>query len=329
MVKLNISRLKTFKRRRRGCKFNNHFFDKGIESAQHAWMLGWAYGDGSVIAHYHDIPDRFDISLQFGDIDVLDKLNATNMLSGEAGITIGWKPSSTMKSRPQCRMSFYNSHFGASLNNLGCIPNKCNMIAFPHHIVPRQYMRDFIRGYIEADASLTIRSDGATGIHFEATCFEFLNDLNATIASLAGVCASSIAPRNKGIGKQQYHMYWYSRHSVAQILTLIYGDVDASICMNRKHNRSNFIIDMTKLSRNERMEHIDTFKQSERVNEYNTLCSLIDMATKASLHGSRRYQYTFAKSFVSFLEQFTVDADGNLHHDWKERVWKKVGEFRR
>lgn len=119
-MKINIRTVKSFKNSRNiGPTFNSHFFDKGINSPTHAWLLGLAYGDGSVSAVNGSLK-RFELTLQFGDLNVLEKVRSQHILRKENGISIKWMPSATLRNRPHTTFCVYDSHFATQLNNLGC-----------------------------------------------------------------------------------------------------------------------------------------------------------------------------------------------------------------
>ena len=81
--------------------FNRHFFDNGVVSREHAWLLGFAYGDGCVFTDRgHDSPTRFILQLQYKDIDVLK--NVITLLKSDYRIRLSWQASESMRNRPHC-----------------------------------------------------------------------------------------------------------------------------------------------------------------------------------------------------------------------------------
>ena len=134
------------------------------------------------------------------------------------------------------------------------------MITFPHGIVPEEYLPEFLRGYIEADASLSLKSSGEAGIYFEATCYEFLRELNKVIARLANVREHTITSSINGAKqtdcgggfKSKYKISWSGREDSKQILMLIYGDVKSNLFMNRKYKRSQLMLELIDIPRKQR-----------------------------------------------------------------------------
>ena len=152
---MNLARMMQFKMPRRSIQvfhnfcFRSDFFDHGIRSSEHAWLLGFAFGDWSVYGiNGCNEPRAFKINLQYIDVDVLH--NITSILEMNLPISIQWHGTSLTR-RPQCRMVITNPHFASTLVKLGCVPNKSKILSFPQFELPHEYMRDFIRGYTEAD----------------------------------------------------------------------------------------------------------------------------------------------------------------------------------
>ena len=164
-----ISKIKNYYQKHR---FNHNFFDNGIQSSTHAWVLGWCYGDGSIYAGKNEL-NTFQMALQFSDMDVLQKFSDSSVLDMPLGISMRWQAQSSLHTRPQCKLQLYSQTFATALNDLGCTPNKSQTLSFPHEMMPHEYMADFVRGYMEADGSLILSSRGEIGVHVGANCCSF------------------------------------------------------------------------------------------------------------------------------------------------------------
>lgn len=141
--------------------FNSGFFDKGIISPNGAWFLGLAYGDGSIqYTKESKCPNRFEMKLQFKDIHVLH--NLIHMLDSDHDVRIEtWKIAQGKSvPRPLGRLVISNKQFATAMHSLGCVERKCNKIAFPHTLTPPEFVKDFIRGYFDADGSLVLGRNG-------------------------------------------------------------------------------------------------------------------------------------------------------------------------
>ena len=274
--------------------------------------------------------DCFQVSLQFEDIDVLDKFAHRDLLNidGPAAISLGSKKHGSLRSRPTCRLSLYNKHFAAMLVQLGCIPNKCNTIEFPHGIVPEKYMCDFVRGYIEADGSLVLKANGSISIQLHANCHAFLKDMKRMLIVTTGVSE----PTRSYDKNNAMYLAWQSRHSVENIIDWLYhGELNesmASITMNRKYKRSQFIKSILHMPYKDRFPLIKNFKQQERKHEYDILCSLIEMTETAARNNQRYHKYKFPNSWISYLDTFALDNDGCLVSNWRDETWKRISHFR-
>ena len=316
---------------RKPMRFDQLCLHGGIQTHQHAWLLGLAYGDGSIEESRNAAGQfiRFELSLQFRDIDVMEKITSPRVLGVESlnkGISMKWQHTpSLLRRRPQCRLSLYGSEFATKLNQLGCMRNKSSIIKFPHSIVPQRYMLDFIRGYFEADGSLALTTNGIVSIAFCAACHEFLNDLCIFLTEHARLSHGKV--HRSGYYSQ---LCWSNKNDLSEILNLLYKDWDPhyEFQMNRKFARAQFAMSILHLPYKERMQRINIFKHQERIAEYEILCSLIEFCESAAQFNARVYKYVFTNSWLSFLELFALDSKGCLYPDWKQRVCKQVFDFR-
>ena len=215
-----LSSFKTAKRFKPFC--NEGFFDNGVQSRQHAYMLGIAYGDGCVSFKDHVNKERgsFYVKLQLADINVLN--NMRNMLESSHFISVTWdKRSKTSIRRPLAKLFVSSQRLSSTLCNLGCTPNKCDRILFPHEFVPEQYMWDFIRGYYEADGTQSFYKNGRCVLGFSCNSEPFLVGLKEFICSSLDVNSPAICGRlDKGTQLQ-----WTKANDVAMITDMIYKTV--------------------------------------------------------------------------------------------------------
>lgn len=128
------------------CRLNENCFDSMNSEAQFYW-LGFMYADGNISKE----GNRIEMRLSIKDIDHLEKFRAFLHLSTEirTGMCNG---------HGFCHLSVRNKHLWNTLNNLGCIPNKSLVLAFPKVklFTKKEYVLHFIRGYVDGDGCLSI-----------------------------------------------------------------------------------------------------------------------------------------------------------------------------
>ena len=327
--KINVTGLLSLKTVRwsRSSNFNFRmdFFDNGICSPSHAWMLGFAFGDGSVknTNKRNTLPETFTISLQYGDIDVLRNIKSILDLSIPISVESNGRSNNW---RPQCRITITNTHFASTLVQLGCVPNKAKILSFPHSVVPNRYIGHFIRGYMESDGSIMMYSNGHHRIKFEAMCDEFINDLRNVMESRLNVSHATIAKysTNRNL------LRWSKRNDIIQILNYVYHDSHEGIRMNRKYERMKCILETIDKPMKDRVGDFKSCKRKNQETEFRTLCNLIELTCSAAANNSRMYQdLNFTNSWILFLSTFALDNDGYLLPDWKEKTWQVVRGFYR
>ena len=97
------------------------------------------------------------------------------------------KSSHVFTRRPDCWLRVHGANFASDIADLGCVPNKCEILRYT---LPSKYLWDFVRGYLEADGSLTMSKGGTLSITFNAKCSHFLHQMNKVISRTANVKAT-------------------------------------------------------------------------------------------------------------------------------------------
>ena len=305
--------------------FNKHYFDNGVVSRNHAYMLGFLYGDGGVSKRPSgSAPGRVKIGNQFTDIDILNAFRLE--LESEHYIHISW--GRNLKHRPVARIEINDANFAQALIELGCGENKCEKIMFPHTIVPDPLKCDFIRGYFDADGCFTFNKSGAMKIEFKAKCLDFLAELADFISASAGVTNKDQYNRKD----KQGQLVWAKIQDVNKILSLMHPDDHNILRMNRKLNRKQ-IFDVAKeftgSSANKRKQILRNVKLQESSNDMLLICSFIEMNCIAAVENSRLFgHYAYTPNWFDALELFALGDDGTLREDWKQRTKDVVSNFR-
>lgn len=126
--------------------FNENYFEK-IDSEDKAYWLGFISADGSI----HKKKKCLDISLSIVDIDHLEKFKESIEFKGEVKTkTITLKG----KEYKSCRMSIYSAKLIEDLAKYGVVARKTLDFEYPD--IPKEWDRDFIRGYSDGDGSIYV-----------------------------------------------------------------------------------------------------------------------------------------------------------------------------
>lgn len=144
-------------------------FDE-ITTEEQAYWLGFLFADGNISAK--DFYIR--VNLAGKDLQHLNKLK--NFLNYERDVLTYKTPQGYYMSR----LSVSNKHLWNRLNEVGCVPNKSNVLKFPNELFvgKEDLVRHFIRGYWDGDGCLTYRNKEHTraGINVIST-MDFLREM--------------------------------------------------------------------------------------------------------------------------------------------------------
>ena len=161
----------------------NPLFFHTIDSPDKAYYLGLITSDGYIQTNLYN--KEVGIALQCKDKYILDKLN--NYISPKKTLSkyrnsYKWKVAST---------EIYND-----LLTYGITENKSNS-NYIYPKIPREFDRDFIRGYFDGDGCISIKSTGYNVISFVCNSKIFLESL-ANILLSHGIQTRPIYAYNKG-----------------------------------------------------------------------------------------------------------------------------------
>ena len=123
---------------------NENIFEV-IDTEEKAYWLGFLYADGCV----NEKNNRVELALQEKDYNHIVKYKKFLNSSHTIGVKI------KDKKYKSYRLSFSNAKIKNDLIHLGCMPNKTKKLKFPtEEQVPKKYIKDFIRGYLDADGCI-------------------------------------------------------------------------------------------------------------------------------------------------------------------------------
>lgn len=128
---------------------NNDCFSV-INSEEAAYWLGFLYADGYVAAGEQN--NKIELALQESDFHHLEKFR--DFIGNKNGINYREKVKAY-------RYGFRSKKIKQDLIKLGCTPRKSLTLKFPtEEQVPDLYLSHFIRGYVDGDGSIYLRSNG-------------------------------------------------------------------------------------------------------------------------------------------------------------------------
>lgn len=215
--------------------YNKDYFET-IDTENKAYWLGFLYADGCINRYYKNDKLR-NMNLEIG-LCYKDRSHIQNFLDCiESNITIRDKIIKLNgKEYKSSRVNVCSKKICYDLINLGCTPNKTYTLKFPtKDIVPKQYMRDFIRGYFDGDGCISTSNAEGHTISINFTGMEsFLNDLNDFLYE------------NKIIRKKGYVNYYkertvacslfiYGKDTIKEVLDYLYKD--SEMHLDRKYKK--------------------------------------------------------------------------------------------
>ena len=125
----------------------NHDYFSTIDSAEKAYWLGFLYADGFV-------SNRHQIGLSLAKQDILHVEKFKKSVQSSHPIHI-YKEGGYGKGE-YAKIIFSSEKMAEDLKRLGCVQRKSLVLEFPsNEQVPPEYLRDFVRGYIDGEGSIT------------------------------------------------------------------------------------------------------------------------------------------------------------------------------
>lgn len=133
-----------------------------------------------------------------------------------------------------CRINVCCTEMCKDLIKLGCTPQKTYDIKFPSmDIVPKQYLRDFVRGFFDGDGCISIsKMNGKPHIVLSITG---MSDMLRSISDF--LISEKVLRVNPKISKDKrreytYNVYYHGYDSCKEILDYLYKD--SNIYLDRK-----------------------------------------------------------------------------------------------
>lgn len=211
---------KGFSRGKLKYSVNEKFFDTW--TSQMAYILGFTFADGSI----YNTTLSWDV--QKRDIEILKKIK--NACSATYPIILHRHVS--------CRLRIHNQVLVNSAIEIGLLPKKNIRNALPK--IPTEYLRHFIRGYLEGDGWIVLRRNrNELDVGFSSGNREFLELLNLKITNFLninlGLVRSKIKITPRKVLSTTFQLEYYSSRAF-RIAEWLYADLNTEdIYLTRKY----------------------------------------------------------------------------------------------
>lgn len=167
--------MKKFSRTARNA-INEHYFDV-IDTANKAYWLGFTMADGSVY-HYKDESHKVQFELKLQALDYEHLKNFANdigfpldKIHTKTAVRKGTETHSVL-------IRSYNSAFCESLQKYGIADLKSGHESFPRKNIPREFYKDFVRGFWDSDGNI-----GPHRLYVGSMSLEMISQLSKYFAS--------------------------------------------------------------------------------------------------------------------------------------------------
>lgn len=150
----------------------NPYYFHVIDNEWKAYWLGFLYADGCVRHKISNKGKRINsLLLSLSSVDKNHIQKFLNSLQADYPIVDyqihGYNVS---------KITITNEQLVMDLINKGCVPNKSKILKFPNESqVPRQYIKDFIRGYFDGNGYICIKKDTKVSTFSLLGTYQFLD----------------------------------------------------------------------------------------------------------------------------------------------------------
>lgn len=217
---------------------SNYF--KTIDTEEKAYWLGFVYGDG-YISNPKSNTIRFGLSIGIIDLEHMRKfkkaINSTHPIKTYS-VTQGYKIGTEY-----CRIIIIDEKFIQNLESHGVVEHKSNIMEPPIG-VPDNYIRHFIRGFMDANGSITIANTPVPtfGIGFTSTdtMLDWIQDNLFKNGAINRKYPLTKRKKNHIVSAFSFG----GNYQVKQYLDYIYED--ATVWLDRKYERYQLLCEILK-----------------------------------------------------------------------------------
>lgn len=157
---------------------NESYFEK-IDTEEKAYWLGFMYADGFIQSKRPQNNRKIGITLTNSDIEHLEKFKKSLNYTGDIK-TYNPSKSCYKGTKPYSRILITSDKLALDLIKLGCMENKTDILTYPtEQQAPLNLQKHFVRGYIDGDGSLMIKS--------QRRSYEFAINVTGTLEVMEGI----------------------------------------------------------------------------------------------------------------------------------------------
>ncbi|MEK6900788.1 MAG: hypothetical protein AABX37_00420 [Nanoarchaeota archaeon] len=290
---------------------NSNFF-KNWDSKR-AYVLGFTCADGNV----HEATLAWDLS---------DKSDSNLQLLKQINIALH-SNYPIEKRQNSYRLRISNKIILDDIKKLGIIPNKSKVLEFPN--VPDQFLRDFVRGFLDGDGWITVRSrdNGVNEISvgFSGASVVFMEKLVSKLDQQVSLSSHHLRERKKksarGINSKYFQLDYYSKNAF-NLIKYLYDDLkEGDLYLDRKFQKQitarKIYLEYSLKSKAFREKELESGKEMKDIlNELMFKKGLdgIQIAKELNVHSSTIYRW---------LEKTDVRKPAiRGSEEWKQRVYR-------
>ena len=234
---------------------NSDFFEI-IDTEEKAYWLGFIYADGFISSSGKHRNKRIGISLAVKDIGHLEKFKKS--INGTMPINTYKVSSGYNTNSIYCIILVTDSKLADDLIDKGCYEHKSNIIKFPtKNQLPNNLIRHFIRGYFDGDGSIYYTNKKEDHIPQFSINILGTDDLLEGIANnlIENNILNSIPKFYKRKDGQIVSNFKFGgNRKVEKFCHYIYDN--ATILLDRKHEKFHELLEYNKLVDNSRIDKI-------------------------------------------------------------------------
>lgn len=215
--------------------YNKDYFSE-IDTQDKAYWLGFLYADGCICQVYKNEKLKsmsLEVSLCYEDRNHLQKFLdclESNVPIHDRIVHLNGKDYKSCRVNISCTKMCYD------LINLGCTSRKTFTLSFPtYDIVPKEYMRDFLRGYFDGDGCISI-TDMCNKKHIVVT----LSGMSDMLHSISDFLLQENIIRTKPTYQKDSRskassMFFHGKDTNKELLDYLYKN--SNVYLDRKYNK--------------------------------------------------------------------------------------------
>lgn len=200
-------------------------FFEVIDTEEKAYLLGLMTTDGYVKVYSNRNSNTIGISLQLGDIELIEWIKQTLCIDGK--IQYDKRPN-----KECCTIEWSSQKMVKDLSQYGVIPNKTYLLTKLTKKIPSELYHHYLRGLYDGDGICHIVDDKFydPNVGFCGYSEDFVRDFQYAVDRIIN------KKQHNQIRKQNaYQCSWRGRQQVLKILNALYKD--STCCLKRKHDK--------------------------------------------------------------------------------------------